>query len=278
MEYSEEHECTRTKMQQFRTKLEIKMKVDDFKIKVDDFKTGLKTRIDDDKMKLLIFTDSRGQHKQGDSQLYWERLADDSEYQVDCYICPYKWTTTLDFLELIFNGQIDPRSYDAIILHTGIVEWSPRSWSNAFNDLYNPVNTRNGKKTFADWLFGEDVMEKYLTEMFSVEYEGEPTMNLYSLDMLKHKVLPYLRTIPNLIWISCNPIILEWRGTYSRDRPENIRLVEYYSEEMTKGLQHVVDLNGWTDAEVKQYTLDNIHLTSAGSDYIYERIIEYLAK
>lgn len=244
--------------------------------------------------KILVFTDSRGQHKRGDYKLYWERLAEKYN-KLDVYLCPYKWTTTLDFLELIANGEINPEKYDIIILHTGIVEWSPRPWSNAYNDLYHPLgnsignlenitlNTnnytqkvRNHKKDYYDWVFGEEAMENYLKKENALitEFEGERTINLYSLEMMEERLFVFLQMVENLIWISCNPIIPEWKGTYFRQRPENINLIMDYSRSMTEklGADNVVDLNNWTEEEIKLYTLDNMHLTQAGSDYIYDKL------
>lgn len=96
--------------------------------------------------RVLIFTDSRGQHKPAGTthDVFAERLAKDPRLDVDMFLCPMKWTTTLDFLE-----QFPPErlaQYDHVILYTGIVEWSPRPAMSARADLYDnqsPANTEN---------------------------------------------------------------------------------------------------------------------------------------
>jgi hypothetical protein len=41
-------------------------------------------------------------------------------------------------------------------------------------------------------------------------------------------------------------------------------------------LSNVVDLLKWTNDEVKKYTVDNMHLTFLGSEYIYSRVCEFI--
>ena len=94
--------------------------------------------------KILIFTDSRGQHiPSGYShKIFGERIKYECiDVEVDLVLCPMKWTTTLDFFE--YTEKNDVSSYDYIILYTGIVEWSPRPKKSAINDLYNNKDTVN---------------------------------------------------------------------------------------------------------------------------------------
>ncbi|AYE88256.1 6-hydroxymethylpterin diphosphokinase MptE-like protein [Sulfitobacter sp. D7] len=249
-----------------------------------------------EKKKVLLFTDSRGQHKPAGQthDIFAERLAKDSRLDVDLYLCPMKWTTTLDFLEQ-FNPE-KLKEYDAVILYTGIVEWSPRPASSAENDLYDNQNTSNGdgigantrdysrkivnnKKSIFDKVFGKTEMTAHFSTPLSVIYEGEKTNNMYNLEMA-YKVIDSLKSIPNLLFISANRFVSGWEGDFKRGRPKNISITHSYSNIFASELKasgvSVIDLREWSDTDIKKYTCDNIHLTKDGSDYIYSEIMNSL--
>lgn len=245
--------------------------------------------------KILVFTDSRGQHKPAGSNhlIFGERLAGYSpDIKVDLVLCPMKWTTTLDFLDYIDTYDIS--NYDAVILYTGIVEWSPRPQKSAINDLYNnhslvnsgnwSSNTRNysekivnNKKQRFDKLFGEKNNLIYLNSPFNIEYEGQKTINMYSLDMAK-VIAQKLKKIDNLIFINSNRILSDWEGDFKRGRPKNMTITHKYSDIFSDilGPQKVIDISSWSERDIKNYTCDNMHLTKEGSDWIFERILEKL--
>lgn len=244
------------------------------------------------KKRVLVFTDSRGQHKPagGEYPIFGERLAADPRCDVDLFLCPMKWTTTLDFLASFSPERL--RSYDHIVLYTGIVDWSPRRCSSAMVDLYDnkstvnaenlALNTRdytkkvvNNKKRIFDEVFGAGAMAEHFRQPLETEFEGEKTANMYSLEMARASLLPRLNEIPNLIFVSANRFVKGWNGDYRRQRPANITLTHAYSDLFSEGLKaaKVIDLRGWSDEEVKQYTCDNIHLTQRGSDLVYDAIL-----
>jgi hypothetical protein len=151
-------------------------------------------------MNVLVFTDSRGQHTaQGTEHLvFGDMLANLDGLNVDGFYCPYKWTTTLDFLSSFDREQL--KDYDLIVLQTGIVDFSPRPFSNAVHDLYDckteensenlSLNTRdysrkvrNWKKPIFDRIFGEETMSEHFGAPFDSFYNGEKTINMYGLDM-----------------------------------------------------------------------------------------------
>lgn len=247
------------------------------------------------KKRILLFADSRGQHKPAgcDHPIFGERLVADDRLEVDMYLCPMKWTTTLDFLERFDLDVLN--SYDHVILYTGIVDWSPRKISNAYNDLYCndaslnetnfDLNTRdyskkivNNKKNMFDAVFGGDAMAEHFSRPLATLYEGELTINMYGLEMAKVSLIPRLKAIRNLIFISANRFVAGWNGDYKKRRPENIDITHCYSDLFCRELvnAHVVDLRVWTDDEVKIYTCDNLHLTQKGSDYIYDRLMNII--
>lgn len=218
--------------------------------------------------RILLYADSRGKNIRGhcDYKHYGARLAE--QFDVDMYLCPEKWTTTLDFLALCQHIRLE--DYDAVILHSGIVDASPRHQRVAIEQIYRT------KKTLFDGVFGERRIQEYLNTDLGCEYEGDKTINLYSLDMAKQCLLPILKKIPNLIWIGGNRIVPGWRGNYWKERPANISFIEMYFSLFASKLEHVVDLMGWSYDEVKRYTFDNMHPNKAGSDYIYERLLQQI--
>lgn len=247
-------------------------------------------------MNLLVFTDSRGQHKPvGQSHLIFpELLALNPKLSVKNYLCPMKWTTTLDFLEMF--SESDLSKFDHIILYTGIVDWSPRPVSNAYGDLYCNLNVQNisnanlntrdyskkvinDKKKIFDEIFTENRMREHFSNPFDVEYSGEKTINMYDLKMARDHLLPKLKSIRNLIYITSNRFVKGWEGDYKKGRPQNIDLTHQYSDLFSEDLKktaQVIDLREWSDDEVKIHTCDNLHLSKSGSDYIYEKIEKIL--
>ena len=171
-------------------------------------------------MKILIFTDSRGQHitKRAGHKVYGDMLSSLHGIEVEAYYCPFKWTTTVDFL-VSFNRK-KLREYDLVLLQTGIVDFSPRTQSSANFDLYENIaeenkenlalNTRdyskkikNHKKRFFDKIFGESSMKEHLRNPIDSYYNGEKTNNMYSLEMARFFLIPLLNNIPNLLYINC---------------------------------------------------------------------------
>ncbi|WP_295508757.1 6-hydroxymethylpterin diphosphokinase MptE-like protein, partial [Accumulibacter sp.] len=242
---------------------------------------------------ILVFTDSRGQHKPSGSNhpIFAERLRDElPDTHVDIVLCPMKWTTTLDFLQYAENNDLS--RYEWIILYTGIVEWSPRPASSAYNDLYANTNEQNldalhlntrdyskkivnNKKIFFDRLFGETEIQTYLTTPFDVEFLGEPTINMYSLEMARSKICPRLSQFHNLIFVNSNRILSDWAGDHKKGRPRNMAITHQYSDVVSQSFppERLVDISTWSESEIKHYTCDNMHLTKEGSDYIFSQIL-----
>src|SRR3954462_1844667 len=80
--------------------------------------------------RILVFTDSRGEHKKSfsDQEIFTEkfaRLMRRRGYEVELMLCPFKWTTTLDLIELFERGILNVKRYEKVVLYTGVVEWSP---------------------------------------------------------------------------------------------------------------------------------------------------------
>lgn len=195
-------------------------------------------------MRVLIYTDSRGQHTPRGAEahaVFGERLAQRTDIETELVLCPMKWTTTIDFLDYL--AKRPPNAFDAIVLNTGIVDWSPRPQPSAINDLYDNktpanldnerLNTReyakkvvNWKKPSFDGIFTESQMRAHLARDFGVAFEGQPTINMYGLEMAENALLPRLAQLDNLIFINSNRFVPGWKGDHARGRPENIAYTE----------------------------------------------------
>jgi hypothetical protein len=216
--------------------------------------------------RILLYTDSRGDNlpEHNYYQHYGERLS--QLYDVEAYLCPVKWTTILDFLE--FYRTLDNKTYDFVILHAGAVDSAPRQQKVLLEQIYTQ------KREIFDSILNVSKVHSYLNSDLNCEYEGDKTNNMYSLEMAKSHIIPLLRQIPNLIWISSNKIVPGWRGNYWRERPKNVAVIEEYSNFFSSSLDNVINLMKWSISEVKLYTFDNIHPNEAGSNYIFQEILK----
>jgi hypothetical protein len=218
------------------------------------------------KKRILLYTDSRGINIP--DHFYYKHFSTRllHQYDVDAYLCPEKWTTVLDFLKL-WKG-LNGRGYDYVILHAGAVDAAPRHKKIFVGTIYAD------KKDIFNEVFGEKVILDHLKTDLDCGYEGDQTINMYSLDMAERFIIPRLRDIPNLIWIGSNKIDTSWRGNYWKDRPKNIKLIEDYSRVFAARLRSVIDLlELWSLDDVRRFTFDNIHPNKAGSDFIYDELL-----
>lgn len=217
-------------------------------------------------IRVLLYTDSRGDNLPNDRTYkhYSTRLSD--SYIVEKYLCPRKWTTIIDFISLYEKRKIK-KNYDLIILHAGIVDWSPRHQKIARKNIYG------GKKKLFNSIFTKNEMIHHLSLNFHNTYEGDKTINMYSLDMAKRHLLPVLKKIPNLLWISTNRIVADWDGNYWKKRPKNMNITINYSKIFMKELNSI-NLLVWDNDSVKRFTHDNVHPNKQGSDYIYNKLVE----
>lgn len=211
------------------------------------------------KKSILIYTDSRGYDVVGK----WDRNPFNSyigqlvkKYRVSYEICPEKHTTILDFL--VFMESIDAKKYDHIILHCGVVDFSPRPISNLEWVLESKQNNKYVR------LAQSKYPEHYESPLETV-YQGERTQNLYSFEFLQTEVIPRLQEIDKLVWISSNRFVPNWEGNYTKGRPANINeLVSRFDSLMVENLSSTVNLRVWSYDDIKKFTIDNIHFTEEG--------------
>lgn len=251
--------------------------------------------------KILIFTDSRGQHKLSfkNKKIFTEKIAEylqQKDINVDLMLCPFCWTSTIDFIQLLEEKIVNENDYDLIILYTGVVEYSPRPLINYYTAIngdnlndeitYDKLTKKGNQKIYNN---KQDFMKKIINEellnnkIYEVEYMGEKTKSLVSLEINEKIIIPYLKTLGNkLIFINSNKCVKGWEGNYilknKNGRPSNINIIEEYSKQTIGKFENYIDLLKWTDNDIKKYTVDNMHLTFEGSEYIYNKLIDILNK
>jgi hypothetical protein len=140
----------------------------------------------------------------------------------------------------------------------------------------------NSKKKIMNKLFGEKEIKEYLNNSFDILYKNEKTINLLSEEMFEKKIIPWLKNNigDKLIYINCNNIVNGWEGNYliknKYGRPKNIGIISNYLKIASENIDCIIDLSQWNNQEIKKYTIDNMHLTYKGSEWIYNKIMKKL--
>jgi hypothetical protein len=209
--------------------------------------------------RVLIYADSRGRNITGPRKTHYLGSYIHTlqrSFHVTYSLTPHSHTTIVDFLN--FADGVDLNSFDRVILHCGIVDFSPRPLSN----VEKVKAAKQGLPRF-DSLFTANA--DYYAAPWDTLYMGEPTINLYSPEYLAGEIIPELIAIPNLTWISSNHFVPGWEGNYTRGRPANIeQVVQGLDAQMRAAIPDVVDLSDWTPEQVRVRTVDNIHLSREG--------------
>lgn len=230
----------------------------------------IKFNLKNKKTKILIYTDSRGflvnclLCNKTPKDSYIEMLS--KNFNIDYQLCTKKHTTILDFLDYVKDRDIS--QYSHIILHLGIVDFSPRPL-NHFDIVYNLKNK------LANKLFPNIKMEP---QYYNVLYENERTFSLYNIDYLKKAILPKISEISkltNIIWLGVNKVDLNWNGNYFKKRPININNILIYQNTIKDFLTknhasiHYIDIDTIKEFNIKIHTIDNMHLSSDGFRLFY---------
>lgn len=252
--------------------------------------------------RVAFFSDSRGWHKHESSiRLFWESLSD--TFSVDSFAQPYKWTTLLDFISAVRDGLFCPTDYDHVVLWAGVVDFSPRPETSCIDDLLggkfaNLVTVNAGRTHYYNrrinskastigrllsnrFLDGPDSkpdMGDLAPARHEVAYAGELTASLYRPEFLD-RIAAELNAIPNLIFIDTCDIHPEWDGNFLKGRPRNISVVSDYNRRLTQRLIcPVIRVSEWQQSDIRQFTVDSIHLTQDGSDWIEARLRKEIAR
>ncbi len=228
------------------------------------------------KPRLFIFTDSRGfeisKIRNRKSPFSSYLLYFIKRYNCDVFICPQKHTTIYDFLYTY--SKLQHRGYKYTIAHIGVVDFSPRPEAT----IQAILKLKRIKITSC---FGQDYYNRSLkTKRYKETYNGEPTAAILPEEQLGEIAVRFNK-IPQLIWITCNPVDLKWAGNYKRERPANINMVNNKSI-ILKQLLHpeikIVDFTSFTMVEVRKYTCDNIHMSAEGMMLIERALKDIIEK
>lgn len=224
---------------------------------------------------LYIYTDSRGfvignwYSKKNPIGSYILQLL--KNYNIKFKICEYKHTTILDFLADIAKEDIS--KYKKIILHVGVVDFSPRPKNDA-------VKLHKAKKIKAGCIFNSTEMESFNPRYMEEKYKGEDTLAIYDLEFFEKFILDKLSEFGDkLIWISVNEVVIGWDGTYFQKRPGNMNSIMDYQKicDNYDGLFKIIEMKN-DDSSVMEYTVDNVHLSKGGMQYVYYEIINAVEK
>jgi len=236
-----------------------------------EFWVKLSNRFNRSAKTIFFYTDSRGHdvlgnfkglHKGSYIEYFLKR------YKVYYHICPEKYTTIADFL--VFAEKIDLTKYNYVVLHCGVVDFSPRPLSN----IENVKASKKGNKFF-DYLFRAN--EQYYANPSDTIYYNEKTINLYSPLFLKEHIIAKLCKIENLVWIDSNHFVSGWEGNFKKGRPSNIEdFITGFDEIMSGAIRNVVSIKDWNEEQIKEFTIDNIHFTKKGFKEMYDRIEAHL--
>lgn len=190
------------------------------------------------KKKLLFFTDLRGTNTQANvgNRSYIKRLSEKYE------VTHSTEDTIYDFIISLNTNIIDTSYYNYIILQVGLF--------NCESDL-------------------SDEKIKILNNIFVKE---NISTKLYDISFIKEIVIPILKKISNLIWISHNNIIEN--NSYNGNK----EIINTFSKLMCDQLENVINLHQWSNNEINRYTYDNMHLTSDGNDFIYTKLVNRIEK
>ena len=208
--------------------------------------------------RVLVYADSRATHVTGPlgKSVFGTYVSSLMRcYCVHPVVLPHSHTTLPDFLTFWSRRA---RGYDAVILHCGIVDFSPRPVSS----IPKIAAVKGSDPAFAQLLCDNAT---YHAQAHGPPYRGEATTTLYSPEYLEAALLPELRAIPQLTWVTTNDFVDGWDGSYSRGRPADIGgRIAAFEARLRPALSHVVDLHEWSAAEVQRFTVDNVHFSPSG--------------
>tara|TARA_R110001592_G_scaffold56881_4_gene173090 strand:- start:6185 stop:6958 length:774 start_codon:yes stop_codon:yes gene_type:complete len=225
--------------------------------------------------KLFIYTDSRGydvndwRSKKNPRSSYIMKLL--QRQNVTAKICEYKHTTLLDFIDDI--RSVNCSSYDCLVLHVGVVDFSPRP-------LVSALKLRELKLEKVARCFGDNAVQEFSLAKHAEMYRGEETASLYSTDFLEKYIIPFINNLNvKVIWLPVNEVLSSWSGNYAGVRPVNMNVILQY--------QQVIDSNAYgcvvpriinREQDVKCLTVDNIHFSKAGMSEIFRIISDELGE
>jgi hypothetical protein len=225
--------------------------------------------------KLFIYTDSRGydvnnwRSKKNPRSSYIMKLL--QRQNVTARICEYKYTTLLDFIDDVRNA--DCSGYDCLVLHVGVVDFSPRPLGSA-------LKLRELKLKKVARCFGDEAVQEFLLAKHAEMYRGEETASLYNTDFLEKYIIPFINGLNvKVIWLPVNEVLSDWSGNYAGIRPINMDVILQYQQVIdSNAVGYVVPRIVNHEQDIKYLTVDNIHFSKAGMSAIFRIISDELGE
>lgn len=224
--------------------------------------------------KVLYFSDSRGflvgsyvGYKNHFRNSIVGRL--NRKFAVKTEINKYSHTTLAD---LFSDYSIeDLNSFDFLVIHLGVVEFSPRRNVDAVairNDKLKKLEKVKITKSSAE----EKGFLQALNARTEASYENDVTDSIVNADLYK-KYMEKLESVNvPIIAITTQAVLDDWRGNYWRARPSNMNsfltLEREFWSKVTPYVIHLPD----DEYLIKKFTMDNIHPTKLGFNYLAEGV------
>ena len=188
-------------------------------------------------------------------------------------ICPEKHTTLIDFL--YYYTKLKIKNDLVIILHIGVVDFSPRTLSDAQMIL-------DYKREKLSFLLGNDIAMNARIGLLNGMYEGQDTATIYDKFILSKLVilLSQIAKSNKIIYVTSNPVLINWRGNYFRDRPKNLNESLESENYLIQNIcfQNVLNLKDINHSFIKHITTDNIHLNSNGHLLVGNVLRKFISK
>lgn len=233
------------------------------------------------KKKILYISDSRG-FLVGSIFSYKNHFSNDlisglkRDYAVLPIINRQKHTTLIDGLKFIRKTRFE---FDLIVLHLGVVDFSPRVRTSAELIRTNKISSLEKEIKYKSDTDREEVMLTFdVTKRDPTSYEGEPTDAVADgtyIAIVKNMI----KEIPHpMIAITTNVVDLAWWGNYWRDRPVNMNSYLSIEREFWRdtGIPSI-SLDGCSDS-LRETTLDNIHPSKLGFQQLEKLVRKEIAK
>ena len=230
--------------------------------------------------KALYFSDSRG-FLVGSYVGYKNHLRNsivgrlNSKLAVKIEINKYSHTTLAD---LFYEYSIeDLNSFDFLVIHLGVVEFSPRRNVDAVA-IRNDKLEKFGKVKITKGSVEEKVFLQALNARTAASYENDGTDSIVNADLYK-KYMEKLESVKvPIIAITTQAVLDDWRGNYWRARPRNMNSFLALEREFWKRVTPNVIQIPDDEYLIKKFTMDNIHPTKLGFRHLADEVDRVVQK
>lgn len=224
--------------------------------------------------KTLYFSDSRG-FLVGSYVGYKNHFRNNivgrfhNKFAVKIEINKHSHTTLAD---LFYEYSIeDLNSFDFLIIHLGVVEFSPRRNIDAVA-IRNDKLEKLGRVKITKGSSVEKGFLQALNARTEAIYENDVTDSIVNADLYK-KYMEKLQSVNvPIIALTTQTVLDDWRGNYWRARPSNMNSFLALEREFWKSVTPYVIQVPDDECLIKKFTMDNIHPTKLGFKYLSDEV------